>query len=158
ESVVGKDDQLKKKIVDNEVVMNFSMPSVKEGSIIDYSYDIVSYFNEYTFTWQIQDEYPKLESEFSITFPKTIQFTTISHTRLKSKTLNLEEDAEKSTDSFCFVKRKYDESQKTFWLRRNVAGVKKESYVVNRVNQLERLEMQLTGAEGVVGMLQFDNS
>ncbi len=158
ESEVGKDDKLKKKIVNNNVVMSFSMPSVKEGSIIDYSYEIVSYFNELTVNWQIQDQYPKLESEFSITFPKSVQFTTISHTRLNSKSFDLEGDAENSTDNFCFVKRDYAESQKTFWIRRNIPGVKKESYVVNRVNQLERLEMQMTGTGGWDRMIQYDNS
>ena len=158
ESVVAKDDQLKKKLVDDEVVMSFSMPAVKQGSIIEYSYEIVSYFDMNTIHWQIEGDYPKLESEFSVTFPKSVQFTTISHSPFKSKTFQVEEEAEKSADSFCFVARMYETSQKALWLRRNIRGVKEESYVVNRPNQLERLEMQITGIRGNVGMLDRYNS
>ncbi|MEO5944257.1 MAG: hypothetical protein ABIP30_09615 [Ferruginibacter sp.] len=69
ETVLGKDDVFKTKIDKRHTIEKFTMPNVKEGSIIDYSFTLKSDFLSHIRPWYFQSRYPKLWSEYSLDYP-----------------------------------------------------------------------------------------
>jgi len=58
----------------------FTMPAVKEGSIIEYTYTITSNFIFNLPTWEFQsEEYPCLWSEYNIDIPQTLSYVFTRH-------------------------------------------------------------------------------
>ncbi|HET6254825.1 MAG TPA: DUF3857 domain-containing protein [Puia sp.] len=58
--------------------MRFTLPAVKEGSIIDYSYTVTSPYVEFLPTWQFQSErYPCLWSEMMVDIPQALFYTVV---------------------------------------------------------------------------------
>lgn len=50
----------------NHIVKKFTIPAVKEGTIIEYTYSVTSPFYFNLQPWNFQDEYPCLLSEYSV--------------------------------------------------------------------------------------------
>ena len=66
---LAKEDIFTKKINENWSEVKFTMPNIKDNSIIEYEYTIESPF-KFTFKgWEFQDEIPKLYSEFYALIP-----------------------------------------------------------------------------------------
>lgn len=58
--------------------MRFTLPGVKEGSIIDYTYTIISPYDDYLPTWQFQSErYPCQWSELMVEIPQALFYTVV---------------------------------------------------------------------------------
>jgi hypothetical protein len=58
--------------------MRFTLPGVREGSIIDYTYTINSPWVEFLPTWQFQSErYPCLWSELTVDIPQALFYTVV---------------------------------------------------------------------------------
>ena len=57
------------------VLKKFTLPNVKEGSIIEYEYKVSSEYVNHVTPWHFQDEIPTLWSEFTFSAP---QFFTYS--------------------------------------------------------------------------------
>jgi len=55
-------------------VRKFTLPAVKEGSIIEYSYTITSDFWRDLKSWRFQGEYPYLWSEYTVKIPQFFEF------------------------------------------------------------------------------------
>jgi len=56
----------------------FTLPAVKEGSIIDYTYTITSPYDAFLPTWQFQSErYPCLWSELMVEIPQALFYTLV---------------------------------------------------------------------------------
>lgn len=59
----------------NHIEKKFTMPAVKEGSIIEYSYTITSDWNFNLPPWEFQSvEYPCLWSEYDVTIPQVLTY------------------------------------------------------------------------------------
>lgn len=157
-SSVNSEDLLGKKIRGNTYRVSFSLPAVKAGSIIDYSYEEVSEYYASFFSWQVQGSYPKLSSEFVMEYPERVEFTSISRVGCVEKIYPSEEDALAGTDSFCYVKSVRGGNVRSYWVRKNIPGVRLEPYVTNIHNYTERLDMQATGVTGGYGAVHFNNS
>lgn len=154
----AKSDLLKKNVTESYNSFSFSLPSVKVGSVIDYTYEEDAAFLSSIYSWHIQGKYPKLTSAYSIMYPKYIEFTSISHLRNKQKDYKDEDDAERGTDAFAYVSSAYEAGHRSYWVRHNVEPYKEEPLVVNDENYKERLEMQITGVQMSAFPEHFDNS
>ncbi|WP_161499168.1 DUF3857 domain-containing protein [Flavipsychrobacter stenotrophus] len=155
---IDRRDLLKKDVSENVNSVSFTLPSVKEGCVIEYSYDIRSNYKQTVLTWDVQDEYPKLESSFNITYPTNIEFTSITHVGMACKSYKEEEDAENAADNFACVRTINRANQSSYWIRRNIAAEKEEAFVQNKHNNAERLEMQMTGINTPTTIMHFNNS
>jgi len=59
---------------DGDLTERFTFPGVREGSIIEYTYNIHS-GSIYSFhSWDFQGDYPRIKSEYSVTFPATFNY------------------------------------------------------------------------------------
>jgi hypothetical protein len=63
------------KIDKNRVIKKFTIPGVRENSIIEYSYTIISDFYFNIPYWEFQDtEYPTLWSEYQVSIPSLVSY------------------------------------------------------------------------------------
>jgi hypothetical protein len=63
-------DELRKDLIEKK----FTLPAVKEGTIIEYTYTYSSPFYRHLQPWDFQGEYPCLWSEYSVTIPEFYDF------------------------------------------------------------------------------------
>jgi hypothetical protein len=73
-----KEGVFEEQVTDNWVIKKFTMPNVKEGSVIEFSYTIKSDFL-FTFReWQFQETIPVAWSEYRATIPEYFDYKKIS--------------------------------------------------------------------------------
>jgi hypothetical protein len=70
ETKLNKDGIFKQKLSRYYDLQKFTMPNVKEGSIIEYSYTIMSDFYSKFPNWQFQHDFPVRHSEFWAMIPE----------------------------------------------------------------------------------------
>ncbi|HVW99157.1 MAG TPA: DUF3857 domain-containing protein, partial [Candidatus Babeliaceae bacterium] len=141
-------DSYTKGITDGLHSTNFSMPAVKEGSIIEYSYEIKTPLTGDFPFWEIQGPYPKLKSIYEVHFPEIFEFTSYSQSRIPFKEYSSEAQAEKDTAVSYHVAKTFRSYNDILWVRRNIPAAKEEPYISCLGNNIERLELQLT-ADGL---------
>lgn len=74
ESVMNKDGVFKEKYDRNFNIQKFTLPNVKEGSVIEYSYTVTSDFLANFPNWQFQYTIPVRHSEYWAMFPEVFHF------------------------------------------------------------------------------------
>ncbi len=160
ETKLDKNDVFKDKISENYVVKKFTMPAVKEGSIIEYSYTIKSEFLFNLQPWEFQGAYPKLWSEYKVQIPQIFDYITLIGGYLPfhmvdKKTKNaiylLRErrsisvfgagttsaSADKS-ESFT-----YDSQDKIVrWVVKDAPALKEENFTTSMKNHISKIEFQ----------------
>lgn len=112
--------------------ITFSMPEVKEGTIIEYSYS--SYRKSYKLIdyWYFQDEIPVLKSTYNYTILPGAEF---SYRILKSRAHSIR-------------MKEYKNEGRLFFEMSNMAGVKDEPYMDSKRDYLSRLELQMNYSGG----------
>src|SRR4051794_8166625 len=119
----------------------FTLPAVKEGSIIEVSYTITSPFNDQLQPWLFQNtDYPRLWSEYQVAIPETLNYFFINQ----------------GIDSF-FTKDDWKNYEKFYvrdvtvsatvhyhhWVMKNVPALKIENYITTADNYVDKIEFQL---------------
>ncbi len=141
-----KNDFYKNKLIEDYQEVSFTMPDAREGGIIDYTYEIDETGDDFSQEWEIQDDYPKLFTEFSFTYPAILSFTSLLHTKPQLQSYNSESKAESSTDDFCQCIKNtgaVEGSNSSLYIRRNVPAINKEPFVINSNDHNERIQLQL---------------
>jgi len=147
-SLLPEEDRYKKSLGNNYYEIDFLMPGVRAGSIINYSYEIISQPGALLPIWRIQSQYPKLVSEYQIYYPPQFEYTLIYHVNDKVTNCSSQRDAELNPAPFRHVIKTSANSQGTsssFWTKRNIVAIKDEPYISNINKEAERLEIQMTG-------------
>ncbi len=145
------DDKLDK----NHLEKKFTMPAVKEGSIIEYSYTIISDFYFNIPEWQFQSiEYPTLWSEYEISIPRLVFYVSVRHgihpfcidktteghdsylIRTKPAEGSLQLEGENLTVSSI--------TDKHHWAMKDIPAFKTEDYLTTPVNYADKIEFQLS--------------
>jgi len=137
----------------------FTLPAVKEGSIIEYSYTVYSPFTFNLQPWSFQGEYPCLRSEYTVGIPEWFDYIFIGqgYHQFESKT---REDQRKSFP-FRFQKdgaygTKTGQTEYVSvsanvsyyrWVATNVPQLKEESFTTSLANHLTRIEFQLSATK-----------
>lgn len=67
---LDKESVFQEKIDKNRTIKKFTLPSVKEGTIIEYSYSIKSDYLQFLQPWNFQCDYPTLWSEYQVDIPE----------------------------------------------------------------------------------------
>jgi hypothetical protein len=68
------DAKFSEKITDNIDAVIFTMPNVKEGSVIEYSYTVTSDFLFNLWDWEFQSTIPTIWSEYKVKIPEYYQY------------------------------------------------------------------------------------
>ena len=144
----------------NWVYKKFTFPSLKEGSIIEYSYQVKSDFFFNLQPWTFQEEYPVLWSQYEAGIPQFYNYVILSQ-GYQPFFIN---KIDKSNVSFSFTERVQREgfSSKDLgsssitnnfkvdgtidyhtWVMKNVPALKQEPFTTTLGNSIAKIEFQL---------------
>ncbi len=124
------------KINSNNDLFRINMPAVREGSVLDITYNVRSDFYGYLEPWVFQTEYPVKYSEIQLLIPEIFEWNFylrgfgIPFTKSKSEPTN--------TTSLGYA------STYGNWIAENIPAAKDEPYVSNMDNYVSRIEFDLS--------------
>ncbi len=131
------------------------MPSVKEGSIIEYSYTINSDFLFNWQPWEFQGTYPRVWSEYQVSIPEFFEYAIIPQgyvnfdvnehpTRNTSYDIRVRQTGTDYNDHDEMVKIEATVTDHR-WVMKNVPALNEEPYTSTLKNHIAKLEFQETG-------------
>lgn len=148
-----KDDAVFKDKQDkNHIVKKFTMPSVKEGTIIEYSYTIISDFLFNLQDWSFQGEYPRIWSEYEVDLPEFFDYVFLSQgyllfdiktskTRQGNFNVRVPRDDGMKSENFSLN----GTVMENHWVIKNVPALKEERYTSSLQNHISKMEFQMSG-------------
>ncbi|HYC27872.1 MAG TPA: transglutaminase domain-containing protein, partial [Chitinophagaceae bacterium] len=131
-------------------VRKFTMPAVKEGSIVEVSYTIKSDFTDNLQPWDFQGAYPRLWSEYVVRIPDFLDYVFITQGfqpyYIKSQ--------EQGFKSFTIIANSDARGQDTYTISANINGtrlvmkdvppIKEEKFITTLDNYRSRIEFELS--------------
>lgn len=151
ETKLEKSAIFKEKIDREYSLKKFTMPNVKEGSIIEYEYRITSDFINQVRPWSFQGSAPCLWSEFKFSIPQFLNYVYltqgfipyfINEHKDRQDTYNITETNGTSASENYRIPSPVTDHR---WVMKNVPAIKKENYTSTIDNYLSRIEFQLSG-------------
>lgn len=122
-------------------VVEFNMPGIRPGCIIEYRYSLESPYLERFRTWEFQSDIPKLSSEYEVHIPKVFGYNISLRGTLKltKDTAAVEKNCFESTDirSDCSVED---------YMIKDIPAFKPEPFSASAKNYLSALYFQLTNS------------
>lgn len=150
-----KTELYKEKKNKNVLIKKFTMPNVKEGSIVEYSYTVTSDFLFNIQPWNYQGEIPRLWSEYTVSLPPFLNYMMIAQL---SRSFIVKEEKNKRESYAVEVKRQNGSLINTTdrfnisctvtnfrWAMKDVPAFQTEAFTSSPLNYLERVEFQLAG-------------
>jgi len=132
------------KLSENISNKKFTLPAVKEGSVIEIAYSVRSDFFQYIRPWSFQGRYPVLWSDYTVRIPEFFNYTFISqgfqpfHIRKQEKSYKsyyiLFDGASLSINTNVISTR---------WVMKNVPPIKAENFITSMGNYVASLQFQL---------------
>lgn len=145
-----KESVFKDKINRNFVKKKFTFPNVKEGSIIEYEYTIVSDFLSNLQPWEFQGSYPCLWSEYKLVLPNFFHYVFLTQGYLKyhiseNKTGQTAYNVAISEGTGRTERVRLESSYTNYrWAIKNVPALKEEPYTSAVENYISKIEFQLS--------------
>ncbi|QEC69053.1 DUF3857 domain-containing protein [Panacibacter ginsenosidivorans] len=148
---VDKSSVFKDKI-ENYIILKFTFPNLKEGSIIEYDYKVSSPTHRDIEPWYFQGDYPRLWSEYSVVVPAFYDFVTLGQGYIKyvidssdvfRKSYNIVDvgtSASDRTESYSFQSGTLYHR----WAAENVPALKEEEFTTTLRNHVAKIEFQLS--------------
>lgn len=147
----------------NWIYKKFTFPALKEGSIIEYSYEVKSDFFFNLQPWIFQSEYPVLWSQYEAGIPEFYKYVTLSqgyqpffiNTVKKSNTsFSFTEHVERQGGGNLGNAAPLSSGLNSFkvdgmvdyhtWVMKNVPGLKEEPFTTTIRNSIAKIEFQLS--------------
>jgi len=137
----------------NFIAKKFTLPGIKEGSIIELSYTITSDFDFRLHSWEFQStEYPCLWSEYQVSIPNLLIYASIrqgtdSFSITKSWVSNENYLITKPTGK-TFISGVQDMNVSSLtnnyrWVMKDVQPIKTEAYISSPLNYVDKIKFQL---------------
>lgn len=163
ESKLEKSNIFTEKNDKNHITKKFTMPNVKEGSIIEFQYRVSSDFISNIDAWRFQGSAPRLWSEFRFSVPSFFSYTFVSHGYLQAI-------SDKKDHSSQFVVRdnggagasnnyRFSAGVTDYrWVMKDVPELKPESFTSTPENHIAKIEFQLVAQSDPLTPRSFRNS
>ncbi|MDB5196144.1 MAG: hypothetical protein JWP88_514 [Flaviaesturariibacter sp.] len=149
ETKMDKDNVFTEKVTRVQSLKKFTLPSVKEGSIIDIEYRINSDYLNTLQPWSFQGTIPKLWSEYTVSVPQFFDYAFIS----KGYIPFYISDKKDRADNFSIIEQNGAAAAERFsfnsgvtdyrWVTKDVPAFKPESYISTAKNYVSHMEFQL---------------
>lgn len=149
ETKFDKENIFTEKRSKNLVIKKFTLPNVKEGSIIDFEYRIVSDYLSSLQPWSFQGSSPRLWSEYNASIPQFFEyaflvsgFTSFDIKEKKDRVgyFSISEDNNATrTERYSFNSGVSDYR----WVSKDVPSFKEEGFTSSAKNYISRIEFQL---------------
>ncbi|HEU4469821.1 MAG TPA: DUF3857 domain-containing protein, partial [Flavisolibacter sp.] len=164
ETKLEKENIFKEKIDKNRLVKKFTMPAVKEGSIIEFEYKVTSDFITNLDAWAFQGSAPVLWSEYTLSVPEFFSYAFLAHgyhpvhIADKKNTMNsftvIDANSTGASDRTRFTAGVTDYR----WVMKDVPEIKPESFSSALKNHISALEFQLSSMNPPLRSQSFRNS
>ncbi|WP_034057881.1 transglutaminase-like domain-containing protein [Lacinutrix jangbogonensis] len=123
----------------NYILVKFTMPDIKEGSVIKYSYTLDTPFTFNYRSWYFQTDIPTLYSEYHASIPANYEYNIklVGEIPLSVNTSDIESDCLKTysgAKSDCF---------KSVYVMKNIPAFIDEKYMTTRENYIAKVEYEL---------------
>ncbi len=149
ETELDKKSVFKDKYDKNHMEVKFTLPGVKEGCIIEYSYLVTSDFLRNLQPWSFQGNYPVLLSQYEVGIPDFFGYVFLSQ-----GTFQLEHTVESSKETYNILNQSSAGSSGHYtlpailarhkWVAKNAPALKAESFTSTIRNHISRIEFQLS--------------
>lgn len=136
---------------ENYTLVKFTLPNIKEGSVIKYSYKLSTPFFFNYRSWYFQGDIPTLYSEYHASIPGNYEYNIklVGKIPLTVNTTDIEKnclEASRGASADCF---------KTFYVMKDIPAFIDEKYMTTRENYIAKVEYELKVYQGFDG--QKDN-
>jgi len=133
-----KESVFEEKNTDNWTTQKFTMPNVKEGSVIEFSYRVQSNFFFNLRDWTFQKTIPVLWSEYTTTIPEYFYYKKLSQGYeqflvSEEKPVNINLGAEVGNTS----------GTEYHWILKDVPAIRREPYMTSVNNYVSKIEFEL---------------
>lgn len=161
ETKVGKSSVFTEKHSKNWIYKKFTFPALKEGSIIEYSYEVKSDFFFNLQPWTFQSEYPVLWSQYEAGIPEFFKYVILSQgyqplfidkVDVSQTSYSFIEHGDRSGGGIAGVQDQ-NSAINNFkidgaidyhtWVMKNVHGLKEEAFTTTLRNSVAKIEFQL---------------
>lgn len=140
----------KEKVTDRITAKKFTLPAVKEGSIIEVSYSIKSDFTEDLQPWSFQGKYPRLWSEYHVRIPDFINYVFLTQGFQQFYIKSQDE----SFKTYSIVQNNTAQSSDVYtvsatvvghrWVMKDVPPIREEKFITSLDNYISKIEFQLS--------------
>ncbi|WP_186826882.1 DUF3857 domain-containing protein [Seonamhaeicola algicola] len=136
---LDKKDIYKEEIDENNTLIKFTLPNLKEGSVITYSFTKTSPFMFNFYPWNFQSDIPKLYSEYNTSIPANWKYhiKLVGGKKLSTNENSVKKDCLRAGNggvSSCFVSK---------YTMENIPAFIEEDYMTTKYNYLARIEYEL---------------
>lgn len=144
-----KSGLFKDKLSKNHILNKFTFPNVKEGSIVEYEYQITSDFLFNLQPWEFQGSTPRLWSEYNVSMPQFFYYVTLIqgyqpfHVRDQK---NRRENYTLSDVGTGLQTERYTIGSNVTdfrWVMKDVPALKEETFTSTLDNHIAKVEFQL---------------
>lgn len=159
ETDLNKGDIFKEVQDRSHTLRKFTLPAVKEGSIIEYSYTIKSDFLFNLQPWSFQGSYPRMWSEYELNLPQFFQYVFLS----QGKKDFFIKDSKEKFQNFTVRQTTRGEygsgsnredvfnlsSTNTIsrWVMKEIPAIRQESFTSTIENYIARIQFQMSGQQ-----------
>ncbi|MCF1422706.1 DUF3857 domain-containing protein [Mangrovimonas futianensis] len=135
---------------DNYTLVKFTFPNIKEGSVITYSYTIISPFLFKYKGWDFQDEIPKLYSEYNTSIPGNWEYSIklVGYQNLYDKWETIRNNCLSGPNG------SYANCSESQYIMKDIPAFIPEDYMTNKYNYLSRIEYELKTFRGFDGRVK----
>lgn len=146
---IDKKDIFEEKYDENHTLIKFTLPNIKEGSVIAYSYTLSSPFMFNYKGWSFQEDIPKLYSEYRASIPGNYEYNIklVGGRKLKTNTTSVEKECLRAFNGGVAHCGKY------IYAMENIPAFIEEDYMTSKSNYLARIEYELKIYRGFNGII-----
>lgn len=135
----------------NTSLKRFTLPAVKEGSIIEVSYTIQTKYFTNLYPWTFQGRYPRIWSEYQVRIPGFLDYIFLAHGAHNKYHINTQTVG---TKTFLIIDDIGTAGDKSYtlespvinarWVMKDVPGLQTKPYVTSVNNYLSSIRFQLS--------------
>ncbi len=134
---------------ENYTVVKFTLPNIKEGSVITYSYTKTSPFMFNYYGWKFQDDIPKLYSDYRASIPANWDYNIklVGYKPLDINTSEVEKnclEGARGASAGCSLMH---------YAMKDIPAFKEENYMTSKSNYLARIDYELKTFQGFDGVI-----
>lgn len=148
-SKLNTDDIIEEDYNENYKIVKFTLPNIKEGSVITYSYVLESPFMFKYKGWRFQENIPKLYSEYNASIPGNLNYNI---KLISSKKLDINQSG---TSVRCLkAGNAYSNCSLYKYAMKDIPAFIDENFMTTRENYLSRIEYELKSTTDFGGNIQ----
>jgi hypothetical protein len=142
-----KENIFKEKYDENHTLVKFTLPNIKEGSVITYSYILTSPFMFKYKGWDFQNDIPKIYSEYKTSIPGNWQYhiKLVGYKPLDINTHDIKKtclEGARGATADCSINH---------YAMKDIPAFIEEDYMTSKSNYLARIEYELQTFKGFDG-------